>query len=128
VATITIDPFPDDAVLKRLWLAAWGSAGPAEFGPILSRSLAHAGAYDGAVLVGFVNVAWDGAVHAFILDVCVDPAYQRHGIALALLAQAAETARARGAEWLHVDFEQRLEALYRQAGFGQTAAGLMRLV
>jgi ribosomal protein S18 acetylase RimI-like enzyme len=127
VARISVDPFPDNAALKRLWLAAWGDAGPADFGPVLSRSLAHVGAYDGTVLIGFVNVAWDGGVHAFILDTCVDPAYQRQGIALALLAQAAETARARGAAWLHVDFEPRLEALYRQAGFGHTAAGLMRL-
>lgn len=124
---IAIDPFPTDAALRRLWQVAWGDDGPASFQPIVQRSLAHLGAYDGALLVGFVNVAWDGGIHAFILDTCVDPAYQRQGIALALLAQAAEAAKARGAVWLHVDFEPRLEALYRQAGFVHTAAGLMRL-
>ena len=124
---IRIDPHPDDAALRRLWLAAWGSGGPASFQPVLAKSLAHIGAYDGQVLVGFVNVAWDGGIHAFILDTCVDPAWQRQGIALRLLAQAAETARVRGATWLHVDFEPHLEPLYRRAGFGPTAAGLMRL-
>ena len=124
---IVTDPYPDDAALGRLWQAAWASAGPVSFQPMLQRSLCHVGAYDGPLLVGFVNVAWDGGMHAFILDTCVDPACRRQGIALRLLAQAAETARARGAAWLHVDFEPQLEPLYRQAGLGPTAAGLMRL-
>ena len=124
---IVTDPYPDDAALGRLWQAAWSNAGPVSFQPMLQRSLCHVGAYDGPRLVGFVNVAWDGGMHAFILDTCVDPACRRQGIALRLLAQAAETARARGAAWLHVDFEPQLEPLYRQAGFGPTAAGLMRL-
>ncbi|WP_248305068.1 GNAT family N-acetyltransferase [Devosia sp. FKR38] len=113
--------------MRRLWQGAWGDDGAASFQPILQRSLTHIGAFDGPLLVGFVNVAWDGGIHAFILDTCVDPDYQRQGIALALLAQAAETARTRGTVWLHVDFEPRLEGLYRRAGFGHTAAGLMRL-
>jgi ribosomal protein S18 acetylase RimI-like enzyme len=125
---LQVDPHPDDGALQRLWQVAWGNSGPASFQPILRRSLTHVGAYDGALLVGFVNVAWDGGMHAFILDTCVDPACRRQGIALRLLAQAAETARARGAAWLHVDFEPHLEPLYRRAGFGDTRAGLMRLV
>ncbi len=125
---IVTDPFPGDEAMHALWLAAWGDEGPESFRPILERSLAHAGAYDGAALVGFVNVAWDGGVHAFILDTCVDRQYRRQGIALRLVERAAELARQRGAHWLHVDFEQHLEEFYRQCGFGPTAAGLMRLV
>lgn len=124
---IVTDPNPDDESLRRLWLAAWGDAGPASFKPILERSLAHVGAFDGSALVGFVNVAWDGGVHAFILDTCVDKDYRRQGIALRLVERAAALARARGAAWLHVDFEPHLEAFYRRSGFGPTAAGLMRL-
>lgn len=125
---IVTDPFPGDEAMRRLWLAAWGDEGPKSFGSVLERSLAHVGAYDGTVLVGFVNAAWDGGVHAFILDTCVDPAHRRQGIALRLVARAAELARQRGAHWLHVDFEPHLEGFYRQCGFGPTAAGLMRLV
>jgi GNAT superfamily N-acetyltransferase len=125
---IVTDPFPDDEAMRRLWLAAWGGEGLGSFRPILERSLAHVGAYDGTVLIGFVNVAWDGGVHAFILDTCVDPAYRRQGIALRLVERAAELARQRGAHWLHVDFEPHLEGFYRQCRFGPTAAGLMRLV
>ena len=124
---IVADPFPPDEAMQVLWRTAWNSQGPASFQPILARSLAHAGAYDGETLVGFVNVAWDGGIHGFILDTCVDPAYQRQGIAVRLVQRAAELAQAGGAEWLHVDFEPHLEAFYRKCGFGPTAAGLMRL-
>jgi GNAT superfamily N-acetyltransferase len=124
---IVTDPFPGDDAMARLWLAAWGQPGPASFQPTLERSLAHVGAYGGATLVGFVNVAWDGGIHAFILDTCVDPEHRRQGIALRLVERAAELARQRGATWLHVDFEPHLEAFYRRCGFGSTMAGLMRL-
>lgn len=124
---IVTDPLPGDEALRRLWLVAWNGEGPSSFQPVLARSLTHVGAYAGTELVGFVNVAWDGGVHAFILDTCVDPAYRRQGIALRLLERAAAVSRQRGASWLHVDFEPHLEGLYRQAGFGPTAAGLMRL-
>lgn len=125
---IVTDPFPSDEAMRRLWLVAWGDEGHENFQPLLGRALAHVGAYDGATLVGFVNVAWDGGVHAFILDTCVDPGFRRRGIASRLVERAAEAARARGAQWLHVDFEPHLEGFYRQCGFGPTAAGLMRLV
>ena len=124
---IVDDPHPDDEAMRRLWRSAWSDDGPASFRPVLERSLAHVGAYAGDLLVGFVNVAWDGGVHAFILDTCVYEAHQRQGIALRLVARAAELARERGAQWLHVDFEPHLEGFYRRCGFGPTAAGLMRL-
>lgn len=124
---IVSDPFPGDEALSALWLSAWGDAGPPSFQPILARSLGHVGAFEGQTLVGFVNVAWDGGVHAFILDTSVHRDYQRQGIALRLLERASAMARERGAEWLHVDFEPRLEGLYRKAGFGPTAAALKRL-
>jgi GNAT superfamily N-acetyltransferase len=127
VIDIVIDPHPDDAAMRRLWLASWGDGGPESFRPVLERSLAHVCTFDRDRLIGFVNVAWDGGVHAFILDTCVDRGYRRQGIAVRLVQRAAEVAKARGAEWLHVDFEPHLEGFYRQCGFGPTAAGLMRL-
>jgi GNAT superfamily N-acetyltransferase len=124
---IAVDPFPDDVSLARLWLSAWGNPGPDTFQPVLRKSLAHLGAYDGDVLVGFVNVAGDGGIHAFILDTCVDPAYRRRGLATRLVKAATETARSRGAKWLHVDFEPHLAAFYAGCGFRSTAAGLIAL-
>lgn len=121
------DPFPGDTVMRTLWRDAWGQDGHASFQPILQRSLAHVGAFDDMRLVGFVNVAWDGGVHAFLLDTCVAPDFRRQGIALQLVARATQLARERGAHWLHVDFEPHLEGFYRAAGFRPTAAGLIDL-
>ncbi|MFC8075595.1 GNAT family N-acetyltransferase [Streptomyces sp. NPDC057307] len=79
-------------------------------------------------LVGFVNVAWDGGVHAFILDTMVGAALRRSGIGAGLVATAAEEARAAKCAWLHVDFDDDLRAFYFDAcGFRPTNAGLIAL-
>ena len=49
------------------------------------HSLGWVCAYEGEDLVGFVNVAWDGAFHAFILDTLVSARLQRRGIATQLV-------------------------------------------
>ncbi len=121
------DPKLGNEMLDALWMAAWDSYFPRDFQPILSRNLAHVGAFAGTRLVGFVNVAWDGGIHAFILDTCVDPEFRRKGIASALVERAKTLARERGAEWLHVDFEPHLTGFYRGLGFASTEAGLIRL-
>lgn len=127
MSRIAIDPFPAESKLNSLFESAWGSARPGYAAGVLERSLAHIGAYDDERLVGFVNVAWDGGVHAFLLDTTVAPEWQRQGLATKLVQKAAEVARERGAEWLHVDYEPHLEGFYRGCGFGPTAAGLMAL-
>jgi len=48
-------------------------------------------------LVGFVNVAWDGGDHAFLLDTKVASEHQRQGIATALVSHAARHPRQPGA-------------------------------
>ncbi|GAA1132536.1 MULTISPECIES: GNAT family N-acetyltransferase [Streptomyces violaceusniger group] len=79
-------------------------------------------------LVGFVNVVWDGGVHAFILDTVVAQHRQGRGVGSALVAAAAHEARAAKCEWLHVDFEDHLRSFYFDAcGFKETTAGLIAL-
>lgn len=80
-------------------------------------------------LVGFVNVAWDGGVHAFILDTIVASDARREGIGKGLVASAVAGTRATGCcEWLHVDFEEDLRPFYFDAcGFMPTDAGLLAL-
>lgn len=80
------------------------------------------------VLVGFVNVAWDGGDHAFLLDPKTRGSHQRRGIGTAVVETAVGHARAAGCEWLHVDFEPELRDFYFAAcGFRPTDAGLIRL-
>jgi GNAT superfamily N-acetyltransferase len=79
-------------------------------------------------LAGFVNVIWDGGAHAFILDTVVAAAVRGEGIGAALVAAAANGARAAGCDWLHVDFEDHLAGFYfRSCGFRPTQAGLIAL-
>jgi GNAT superfamily N-acetyltransferase len=113
--------------LNALRAAAWAQVGEQNWEPILARSVGWVGAFDGERLVGFVNVAWDGGVHAFLLDTTVHPDYQRQGIGQALVREAAALAREGGAEWLHVDFDEDLAPFYRSCGFRPTPAGLIDL-
>ncbi|MFC9733737.1 GNAT family N-acetyltransferase [Streptomyces roseolus] len=79
-------------------------------------------------LVGFVNVAWDGGGHAFVLDTVVAGGHRRSGVGAELVAEAARRAREAGCAWLHVDFEDDLRSFYVDAcGFEPTAAGLLAL-
>ncbi|HEV2638951.1 MAG TPA: GNAT family N-acetyltransferase [Actinocrinis sp.] len=92
------------------------------------HSLGWVCAREGTDLVGFVNVAWDGAVHAFLLDTVVAARVRRQGLGTRLVAMAAEGARASGCHWLHVDFEPHLRDFYLTAGdFSPTDAGLIAL-
>jgi len=122
-----IDPFPSEKDLERLWYEAWGNTLPASTMEVLARSLGHVGAYQGDEIIGFVNIAWDGGIHAFILDTCVHPEFRRRGIATRLVREAIALSRDRGARWLHVDFKPHLESFYRRCGFQPTTAGLIAL-
>jgi GNAT superfamily N-acetyltransferase len=86
-------------------------------------------AFDHDTLIGFVNVAWDGDLHAFLIDTAVLKRYERQGVGRRLVALAAERARAAGCQWLHVDFDaEGLRRFYFDAcGFRPTTAGLIDL-
>jgi GNAT superfamily N-acetyltransferase len=91
-------------------------------------SLGWVCARDDRELVGFLNVAWDGSSHAFILDTVVARSHQRRNVGTKLVAVAAERAKAAGCEWLHVDFEDHWRGLYfGSCGFKPTNAGLVHL-
>ncbi|MFJ5553209.1 GNAT family N-acetyltransferase [Streptomyces sp. NPDC093225] len=125
--TLSLSPPLRDDELNRLFAAAWPGHAPAPFAPKLARSLLWVAARRGDHLVGYVNVVGDGGAHAFVLDTTVHPAERRHGLGVRLVRTAADAARARGAEWLHVDYEPGLAPFYEQCGFRPTAAGLMAL-
>jgi GNAT superfamily N-acetyltransferase len=79
-------------------------------------------------LVGFLNVAWNGAAHAFLLDTLVAADVRRLGVGTELVAVAAREARTAGCDWLHADFEAHLRGFYLGAcGFTPTAAGVLAL-
>lgn len=98
------------------------------WGQVNRHSLGWVVAYDGDELVGFVNVPWDGGVHAFIIDTLTTPRVRRQGVGTHLVAVAARESAAAGCEWLHVDFDDHLAAFYFEScGFRPTQAGLIAL-
>lgn len=120
----------DNAELNRVHAEAFGHRPTDDdwWGQVNRHSLGWSCARLRGRLVGFVNVAWDGGVHAILLDPIVVPSLQRHGIGGSLVSQAVEHARSAGCEWLHVDFDDHLRAFYLQrCGFRATGAGLIRL-
>jgi GNAT superfamily N-acetyltransferase len=129
MTTIRYETTPDLAnpAMNDLFAAAWDGHSDRDFRPVLDRSLVYLGAFDDSRLVGFINIAWDGGVHGFVLDPTVHPAFQHRGIGSELLRRAAAVAADRGLEWLHVDFVSTLTPFYARAGFTPTAAGLLRL-
>ncbi len=121
------DPLVPLETLESLFAVAWDQPSRRDFDSVLRHSLSYVCAYHEEQLVGFVNLAWDGGVHAFLVDATVHPDYRRRGIGRGLVLRAVQAAREHGVEWVHVDFEPRLGAFYRGCGFRDTDAGLMRL-
>lgn len=91
------------------------------------HSLGWVTARNGNALVGFVNVPWDGLLHAWIQDVIVATSHRHQGIGSGMVAVVRDEAHRAGCEWLHVDFDPDLDAFYRACGFTPTAAGLIAL-
>src|SRR6266496_3310579 len=69
----------------------WDQIRPNSLGWVTARLQPHGG------LVGFVNVAWDGGDHAFLLDTKVAAQHQRQGIAPRCLGVPGSMADKRGA-------------------------------
>jgi GNAT superfamily N-acetyltransferase len=122
-----INPDVANEELNALFADAWPSHTPRDFTPVLSHNLGHVCATLNGTLVGFVNVAWDGAAHAFLLDPTVRSDLQRQGVGTRLVRHAIDLARASGVEWLHVDYEPHLAEFYAKCGFRTTEAALMNL-
>jgi GNAT superfamily N-acetyltransferase len=95
---------------------------------VTKHSLGWVTARDGDALIGFVNVLWDGLIHAWIQDVMVATHARRRGIGVGVVSVARDGARAAGCEWLHVDFDDDLRDFYYKAcGFTPSNAGVISL-
>lgn len=118
-----------DGELLALTEASGGCVDVGWWDRIRPHSLGWVSARAGdSALVGFVNVAWDGGDHAFLLDTQVRPDHQRRGIGTELVRIATRHAAEAGCEWLEVDFGDDLRAFYYDAcGFRPTSAGLIHL-
>ena len=95
---------------------------------VRQHSLGWVVARQGEQLVGFVNVVWDGLVHAWLQDTMVAATARGQGIGTRLVARARDGAKAAGCDYLHVDFDDDLRPFYVDAcGFAPVSAGLLSL-
>ena len=120
----------DNAELNALHAEGFGHAlRNADWEDQLARhSLGWVVARDTGRLVGFVNVAWDGGTHAFLLDTVVAVEHRGRGVGRSLVQAAVKGTAESGCEWLHADWESDLDPFYAEAcGFTPTSAGLHAL-
>ena len=123
-----INPPVTNAELDQLYAVSWPNHQPPyDFRPELAMALAYACAYHDGDLIGFVRLAWDGSIHAFLLEPTVRPGYRRRGIGRTLVERVVAVARERGMEWVHVDYDPELHPFYEACGFEPTDAGLIHL-
>jgi len=116
----------DPQQLQALFIAALG-APKTGYERVFRHSFTWVTASSREELVGFVNVAWDGDAHFFLLDTTVHPAWQRKGIGRRLVGEAIAACMGHG-DWLHVDADEELmRRLYLPSGFEPTPAGLVDL-
>jgi GNAT superfamily N-acetyltransferase len=127
-----LSPPLSNEALNTLFSVGWPSwqtePDTSDWQPVLAHSLVYVCAFAGERLIGFANVAWDGRVHAFLLDPRVHPGYRHRGIGSELVRRATDASREAGCEVLHVDFEAQLAPFYEACGFAPISAGLIRLV
>lgn len=113
--------------LNELFTASWPSHVSIDFSAVLSHSMTYVCARRMKELVGFVNVAWDGKTHAFILDTTVHPEHRRQGIGKELVKRANDQAKLQGVTWIHVDYEPYLKHFYLECGFRASEAGVLNV-
>ena len=75
-------------------------------------------------LVGWCAIVSDGVRHAFLLDVIVDPNWQRQGIGRALIQRGCDAVHDKGITIIHADFTQENKGFYEACGFRIGSAGI----
>lgn len=113
--------------INSLMSLCWDDFEEVDYQHILDKSLAYITARYDSQLIGFYNLAWDGGRHATIFDLNVHPDYRHQGVALEMLKMAPIIAKKNNIKFLHVDFDLKLEKLYKKAGFEMISAGIIQL-
>lgn len=112
---------PDETAFARLFeTTGWNAAyklTPAALHEAISNSWYVVSAVADNQLVGFGRMISDGIMHALILDMIVDPAFQGRGIGSRILEMMKAHADAHRVRDLQLFSAKGKEGFYRQHGF-----------
>lgn len=112
----------DEDELQALFESSWPDGRKAGYGSVLEHSFTWVAARSDGRLVGFVNIAWDGGKHFFLLDTTVHPDWRGGGIGRRLVMEAVADCPG----IVHVDAdEQLMNRLYGPCGFRSVPAGIL---
>src|SRR3990170_3780143 len=78
----------DEEELQGLFESSWPDGRKPGYGSVLEHSFTRVTARSNGRLVGFVNIAWDGGKHFFLLDTTVHPDWRGRGIGRRLVMEA----------------------------------------
>ena len=92
---------------------------------ILPNSYTHFSVRDEDRLIAFVNVISDGIGNAFLVDLIVDPEFQRQGLGRRLVQRAVSELTADGIKSIEAIFQRRHRGFYRKCGFHIVDAGII---
>ncbi|GEM_PF-1206884 len=120
-------PDVTNATVDALFGAVWPGHAARDLCAVLRHRSGCVSAYADDEVVGFVIVAWDGRLHAVLLDTTLHPRLRRRGIGSQLMNQVQLLAQQRGRAALHVDFGPELRDFSVDCGFGVTGAERLRL-
>ncbi len=89
----------------------------AALGAALTASWYCVDAYDGERLVGVGRVVSDGAIHALIADVIVEPGWQGHGIGSEIVRRLVARCREAGIDQVQLFCAKGKRPFYERLGF-----------
>lgn len=89
----TIEGVEWSRVAEMFAAVGWGNRLAAEVAAAFAKSSSVAFVFDEQVLAGFGRTVDDGRYYAMIVDVVVDPDYQRHGVGALIMASLTESLR-----------------------------------
>lgn len=90
-----VNPAISNDKLNELFVQSWHAHTDMDFESIHLHSLACVVSYNNDEPIGYINIAWDGYIHAFLLNTTVHPDWRLKGIGQALVQKAAAIAKKR---------------------------------
>jgi GNAT superfamily N-acetyltransferase len=117
------DRVPWNRVSELFRLVGWGLRDPDELRSAFRKSTFKAFAYEGDKLVGFGRTIDDGRFYATIVDVVVDPEYQRKGVGASIVRDLQ--GRLRGFVIVNLTAAPGVEPFYRRLGWRRQKTAMM---